>query len=168
MSTSRCAMTLRGIAVKEQAVALIAEPRVRLVHARLRLKRQSEHEPRSEMSAAGRTVSFCRVPVGKEYVTRGLPSPHIHGPPIFGDLGNGRSFLYIWPEKDYLKSFEWSGQGFSTRALESTCMGSRGCLAPPFTENPGAAGMPVTCREMNAPSISAKIQPDAASSVTEC
>lgn len=32
--------------------------------------------------------------------------PHIHGTPVYGDFSNGRSFLYLWAEKDYLRAYE--------------------------------------------------------------
>jgi hypothetical protein len=31
-----------------------------------------------------------------------LPWPHIHGSPVYADLGDGRRLLYVWPEKDFL------------------------------------------------------------------
>jgi hypothetical protein len=35
--------------------------------------------------------------------------PHIHGGPVFAKFNNGSALLYIWPEKDHLKSFAWTG-----------------------------------------------------------
>ena len=57
------------------------------------------------------------------------PSPHIHGTPVFGDFGNGHSFFYIWPEKDYLKAFKWSGTRFDTSPLVNSSV-----LTPPFLD----------------------------------
>ena len=31
--------------------------------------------------------------------------PHIHGTPVYADFPNGQSWLYVWPEKDYLHAF---------------------------------------------------------------
>ena len=33
-------------------------------------------------------------------------SPHVHGTPAYATLANGRSFLYVWPEKSALQVFE--------------------------------------------------------------
>jgi hypothetical protein len=30
--------------------------------------------------------------------------PHIHGSPVYGEFGDGFRLLFVWPEKDYLKS----------------------------------------------------------------
>jgi hypothetical protein len=38
--------------------------------------------------------------------------PHIHGSPVFARFGDAGSFLYLWPEKDHLKAFPWSGNRF--------------------------------------------------------
>jgi len=40
--------------------------------------------------------------------------PHIHGTPVFGAFPDGRAFLYVWPEKDALKSFQWWGKRLDT------------------------------------------------------
>jgi hypothetical protein len=55
--------------------------------------------------------------------------PHIHGTPVFGDFRNGNAFLYVWPEKDYLKSFRWLGNRFATPPKTAAV------LAPPFIDN---------------------------------
>src|SRR5205807_10241452 len=34
------------------------------------------------------------------------PWPHIHGSPVYADLGDDRRLLYVWPEKDYLHAVE--------------------------------------------------------------
>src|SRR5262249_14680260 len=47
-------------------------------------------------------LSNRRPPQGTDW----LKWPHIHGTPIYHTTPGGRSFLYVWPEKDYLKSFE--------------------------------------------------------------
>src|ERR1700736_1810311 len=43
-----------------------------------------------------------RPPAGADW----LKWPHIHGTPIYHRFPDGRRFLYVWPEKDYLKVFE--------------------------------------------------------------
>ena len=75
-----------------------------------------------------------------------LPWPHIHGTPVFGEFSDGRAYLYIWPEKDHLKSFQWLGNGFQTKPTVATGLSSQQkllVLAPPLVEPVAyAAGMP--------------------------
>ena len=70
--------------------------------------------------------------------------PHIHGTPVFGDFRDGNAFLYVWPEKDYLKSFRWLGNRFETepgtsrRPVErqpQVLAKTATTLAPPFLDN---------------------------------
>lgn len=35
--------------------------------------------------------------------------PHIHGTPVFARFPDQSALLYVWPEKDHLKSFPWTG-----------------------------------------------------------
>src|SRR5262249_14844796 len=35
--------------------------------------------------------------------------PHIHGTPVFATFGDGSALVYVWPEKDHLKSIPWTG-----------------------------------------------------------
>jgi hypothetical protein len=42
--------------------------------------------------------------------------PQIHGTPVFGAFPDGRAFLYLWAEKDFLKSFRWWGKRLDTTA----------------------------------------------------
>jgi hypothetical protein len=46
--------------------------------------------------------------------------PHIHGTPVFGVFPDGRAFLYLWAEKDFLKSFQWWGKRFDTTSASVT------------------------------------------------
>ena len=41
--------------------------------------------------------------------------PHIHGSPVYADLGNGRQMIYVWAEKDYLKGFDIAGGRFHSQ-----------------------------------------------------
>jgi outer membrane protein assembly factor BamB len=77
--------------------------------------------------------------------------PHIHGTPVFGVLGKGNAFLYVWPEKDHLKSFRWLGDQFQTQGTVATGLQTPQPLAPPLRDEmlapgkwkyPGANGMP--------------------------
>jgi hypothetical protein len=75
--------------------------------------------------------------------------PHIHGTPIFGSFPDGRAFLYVWPEKDFLKSFQWQTTQFDTTPTIAKLRTGDEALAPPYLGNvPGtdggllAAGMP--------------------------
>jgi hypothetical protein len=77
--------------------------------------------------------------------------PHIHGTPVFGVLGEGKAFLYVWPEKDHLKSYRWLGNHFDkNQVIEATGLPQdRGLppdkklLAPPrINVKDGALGMP--------------------------
>jgi hypothetical protein len=62
------------------------------------------------------------------------PWPHIHGTPVFGAFPDGEAFLYVWAEKDFLKSFRWLGNSFQTApAAIGTKLGTgERLLAPPF------------------------------------
>ncbi len=68
--------------------------------------------------------------------------PHVHGTIVFGDFGGGNRFLYVWPEKDHLKSFRWLGTRLATQPTTATA------LAPPWKDVPegqlpfGQTGMP--------------------------
>jgi hypothetical protein len=39
--------------------------------------------------------------------------PHIHGSPVYGDFGDKGRFLYVWPEKDYLKAISLTNQNLA-------------------------------------------------------
>ncbi|MGH7842229.1 MAG: hypothetical protein ACREQT_12015 [Candidatus Binataceae bacterium] len=71
-----------------------------------------------------------------------FPWPHIHGTPVFGAFPDGRAFLYVWGEKDFLKSFLWWGKRFETTPTIATKFGSReALLSPPYIANvPGTDG----------------------------
>jgi hypothetical protein len=72
--------------------------------------------------------------------------PHIHGTPVFGAFPDGRAFLYLWAEKDFLKSFRWWGKRFDAEPTRATRLGtSEPVLAPPYlrdTDQPATSGMP--------------------------
>jgi hypothetical protein len=71
--------------------------------------------------------------------------PHIHGTPVFGAFPNGRAFLYVWPEKDNLKSFEWLDNQLDFAPTLATGLPSQRerVLAPPYLQDTiGAVGMP--------------------------
>jgi len=42
--------------------------------------------------------------------------PHIHGGPVFAQFSDGSARMFIWPEKDHLKSFAWNGNRFDLRS----------------------------------------------------
>jgi outer membrane protein assembly factor BamB len=42
--------------------------------------------------------------------------PHVHGSPVFARFADGSGRMYVWPEKDHLKSFPWTGAGFNLQA----------------------------------------------------
>ena len=69
------------------------------------------------------------------------PSPHIHGTAVFGDFGQGVAYLYVWPEKDYLKAFEWS---WTTHRFIEVPRINKSVLTPPFFDDHqhGPYGMP--------------------------
>jgi hypothetical protein len=46
--------------------------------------------------------------------------PHVHGSPVFAQFPDGSARMFIWPEKDHLKSFAWNGSGFD---LQSKMLG---------------------------------------------
>ncbi len=41
---------------------------------------------------------------------------HIHGGPVFAAFPDGTARLYVWPEKDHLKSFSWTGTRVDTNS----------------------------------------------------
>jgi hypothetical protein len=55
--------------------------------------------------------------------------PHIHGSPVYADLGNGQRMIYVWPEKDFLKGFNIAGGRFGGQI--------RGDLIAPLNGMPG-------------------------------
>lgn len=61
-----------------------------------------------------------------------IPWPHIHGSPVFGAFPDGRAFLYLWAEKDFLKSFRWWGKRFDTTPIAAKLGTGAEVLAPPF------------------------------------
>jgi hypothetical protein len=80
-------------------------------------------------------------------MNRWIPWPHIHGTPVFGAFPDGRAFLYLWAEKDRLKSFQWWGKRFDSNPTEiATNKAGAVVLAPPFlresTPGAGSIGMP--------------------------
>jgi hypothetical protein len=46
--------------------------------------------------------------------------PHVHGSPVFAQFKDGSARMFIWPEKDHLKSFAWTGNRFD---LQSKILG---------------------------------------------
>jgi outer membrane protein assembly factor BamB len=80
--------------------------------------------------------------------------PHIHGTPVFGAFPDGRAFLYLWAEKDFLKSFRWWGKRFDTTPAAitvnmlpkpgvATNKSGDAVLAPPYLSDQVLAnGMP--------------------------
>lgn len=98
----------------------------------------------NQYCAAGPNAGFC-LRKGQHYPQpppppgRGvamndwIPWPHIHGTPVFGAFPDGRAFLYLWAEKDFLKSFRWWGKRFETTPTIGTKLGTReAVLAPPY------------------------------------
>jgi hypothetical protein len=72
-------------------------------------------------------------PPGPGVVTnRWQPWPHIHGTPVFGAFPDGRAFLYLWAEKDFLKSFQWWGRRFDTTGTIAINQEGKKALAPPW------------------------------------
>ncbi|MDQ6759641.1 MAG: hypothetical protein M3Z32_07220, partial [Acidobacteriota bacterium] len=74
--------------------------------------------------------------------------PHVHGTPVFGDFGHGAAFLYVWPEKDHLKSFRWLGNQFNKSPAIALALSAKGRkpvapLTTPWKHNQiGQVGMP--------------------------
>jgi hypothetical protein len=113
----------------------------------------------NQYCAAGKNPVFC-LGQGQHYVPRPsgspddrgvtvddwLPWPHIHGTPVFGAFPDGRAFLYLWTEKDFLKSFRWWGKRFDTTPIVATKLDTNEpVLAPPYLGDSlvtGAVGMP--------------------------
>jgi hypothetical protein len=42
--------------------------------------------------------------------------PHVHGSPVFAQFPDGSSRMYVWPEKDHLKSYAWAGTHFDVNS----------------------------------------------------
>jgi outer membrane protein assembly factor BamB len=71
--------------------------------------------------------------------------PHIHGTPVFGAFPDGSAFMYVWPEKDHLKSFRWEGKRFDPVTTVATVLPDHrlAALAPPYVQDEVIAiGMP--------------------------
>jgi hypothetical protein len=52
--------------------------------------------------------------------------PHIHGTPVFARFRPDAQFLFVWPEKDRLKRFQWLGD-----RVDPTPLVSPAAPAPP-------------------------------------
>jgi hypothetical protein len=91
---------------------------------------------------AGQSYPPPPTPPGRGVAMNQWPTwPHVHGTPVFGAFPDGRAFLYVWPEKDFLKSFRWWGKRFDTAPMIATKRESEHekLLAPPYIANrPGA------------------------------
>ncbi|MGH7840317.1 MAG: hypothetical protein ACREQT_02200, partial [Candidatus Binataceae bacterium] len=100
----------------------------------------------NQYCAVGPNAGFC-LGKGQDYPPSPSPHgrgvtmrdwivwPHIHGTPVFGafpDFPDGRAFLYLWAEKDFLKSFRWWGKRFETTPTIATNGKGEAVLAPPF------------------------------------
>jgi len=73
--------------------------------------------------------------------------PHVHGTPVLGEFHNGNTFLYVWPEKDHLKSFRWADNKFQAQPKIATSRSGQLVLAPPWKDDKhlntvGQNGMP--------------------------
>ena len=42
--------------------------------------------------------------------------PHVHGSPVYAEFTDGTAKLFVWPEKDHLKSFTWAGNHFDLQS----------------------------------------------------
>jgi len=60
--------------------------------------------------------------------------PHVHGTPVFGSFANVGDFLYVWPEKDALKSIRLTGTGFDHAVKAFVSRRGEEVLAPPWKE----------------------------------
>jgi hypothetical protein len=97
--------------------------------------------------------------------------PHIHGAPVYAEFNGGRKALYVWPEKDHLKSFPWLGDRADVdhRVL---AVGRNGQLlaappGPPAGMPGGMLGLTVDAGQRDAGVLFASIpnQPDQAKGV---
>ena len=110
----------------------------------------------NQYCAAGPNPIFC-LGKGQQYEPRTpertgrgvavndwLPWPHVHGTPVFGAFPDGRAFMYVWAEKDFLKAYRWWGKRFDTEPVVATALGTgQPVLAPPYlSDRIGAVGMP--------------------------
>ena len=66
--------------------------------------------------------------------------PHIHGAPVYARFASGREMIYVWPEKDYLKSYPWVLDHVDTSRM-TLGVGKDGSLAiAPFGPPNGMPG----------------------------
>jgi len=56
--------------------------------------------------------------------------PHIHGTPAFARFDAQHAYMFVWPEKDSLKRYEWKGERFDRPPERGSA------LAPPNKEDP--------------------------------
>src|SRR5262249_14012580 len=43
--------------------------------------------------------------------------PHLHVTPVYHHFAHGRAFMYVWPEKDFLRCFEYRGDRFEPKGI---------------------------------------------------
>jgi len=92
----------------------------------------------NQYCAGGPPNLFCGTPEGTSH--RGVdmhswqPWPHIHGTPVFGVFPDGRAFLYVWAEKDFLKSFRGRVKRFETTPTDdrNQRVAANTCLRAPY------------------------------------
>ncbi|HKE42409.1 MAG TPA: hypothetical protein VKG21_21480 [Casimicrobiaceae bacterium] len=61
--------------------------------------------------------------------------PHVHGTPVFGSFAGVGDFLYVWPEKDVLKSIRLTGTGFDHAMRSAVSRLGAEVFAPPWKED---------------------------------
>ena len=89
-------------------------------------------------AASGTPLVMCSMP-GEPF--NFMKWPRIHGTPVFGRLGGGESWLYVWPERDRVKAYRWLGNRLDPQPVEATSATGQPVLAPPYKRDSNN-GMP--------------------------
>jgi hypothetical protein len=92
--------------------------------------------------------------------------PHVHGTPVFGAFSDNRARLYVWPEKDHLKSYAWRGASVDPKPTIATALPDhkRAVLSPPYYLNYLKDGGTIGAIGMPGPILSLTIDPSSPSS----
>jgi hypothetical protein len=102
-----------------------------------RMQRDSPDNPKRDDVHQKFQASENRYTNGDFLLSDWRQWPHIHGTPVFARFSDAQAFLFVWPEKDTLKRFQWDGNLFGDVPLVSEA------VAAPFLVNgPGFNGMP--------------------------
>jgi outer membrane protein assembly factor BamB len=89
--------------------------------------------------------------------------PHIHGTPVFAKFKDDRATMYVWPEKDFLKGFRWTGNRFDEKnPLLAVGLDGRSALAPELSVPGGMLSVSVDPTQASGGVVFASVPADSA------